>query len=167
MKIPHFERVLRTVAIFEASKGVLGLLVGLGGLKFLKGDVRQTVEAFISHFHLDPNGHFARIFLDLASKVTDTHLWMLASLVTVWVTLRFVEAYGLWRARPWAEWLAALSGSIYIPYELFELSKHVNVWTVGTLTVNVLIVGFMAYGLRYSKEISEEIKHEHDHDHSG
>jgi len=162
VKIPHFERVLRTVAIFELSKGIFVLLAGLGLLSVLKGDVRQTVEAFIGHFHMDPNDRYPRIFLDLASKITDTHLWMIASLVAVYVIIRFVEAYGLWRARPWAEWLAALSGSIYIPYEIFELIKHVNIWTVGTLVVNVAIVAFMVYGLRHSKEIVEEIKHDHE-----
>lgn len=163
MKIPHFGRVLRTVAIFEAFKGVVVLLVGAGLLSILHGNVEKAVETFVTHFHLDPSSRYPRIFLELASKVTDTHLWMLASFVTVYAVLRFLEAYGLWRARPWAEWLAALSGAIYIPFEIIELTKRVNIWTVGTLVINVVIVAFMAYGLRHSKEIQEEIEHEHAH----
>jgi uncharacterized membrane protein (DUF2068 family) len=162
VKIPHFERVLRTVAIFELSKGIIVLLAGLGVLSILKGNVQHTVDALIGHFHLDPNDRYPRIFIELASKITDTHLWMIATFVAVYVVIRFVEAYGLWRARPWAEWLAALSGAIYIPFEIIELTKHVNIWTVGTLVINVVIVGFMAYGLRHSKEIAAEIKHEHE-----
>jgi len=163
VKIPHFGRVLRTVAIFEAFKGMVVLLAGAGLFSILQGNVEEALESFIAHLHLDPTSKYPRIFLELASQITNTHLWMLATFVTVYVILRFLEAYGLWHARPWAEWLAALSGAIYIPLELIELTKHVNVWTVGTLIINVVIVGFMAYGLRHSKEISEEIKHEHDH----
>jgi ATP/maltotriose-dependent transcriptional regulator MalT len=34
------------------------------------------------------------------------------------------EAYGLWRERHWAEWLAAVSATIYIPVEIHEIVKH-------------------------------------------
>ena len=149
MKIPRFSRVLRTVAIFEAFKGIVVLLVGAGLLSILRGDVEKLAETFVAHFHLDPSNN--------------THLWMLAIFVIVYAILRFVEAYGLWRARVWAEWLAALSGAIYIPFEVMELTKHVNIWTIGTLIINVIIVSFMGYGLRHSKEIIDEISHLHDH----
>ena len=36
--------------------------------------------------------------------------------------VRGVEAYGLWHARRWAEWFAALSGGIYVPFEIYELA---------------------------------------------
>ncbi len=163
MKIPRFSRVLRTVAIFEAFKGIVVLLVGAGLLSILRGDVEKLAETFVAHFHLDPSSKYPRIFLELASQINNTHLWMLAIFVIVYAILRFVEAYGLWRARVWAEWLAALSGAIYIPFEVMELTKHVNIWTIGTLIINVIIVSFMGYGLRHSKEIIDEISHLHDH----
>ena len=37
--------------------------------------------------------------------------------------LRFIEAYGLWYIRPWAEWMAIASGSIYIPFEVADLLR--------------------------------------------
>jgi len=162
VKIPRFGRVLRAVAIFEAFKGIVALLVGAGLLSILQGDVENLVETFVNHFHLDPTSRYPRIFLELASQTSNTQLWIWASFVVVYAVVRFVEAYGLWRGRVWAEWLAALSGAIYVPYEILELTRHVNIWTVGTLIVTISIVTFMAYGLRHSKEITEEIKHAHD-----
>ncbi|MCZ7627423.1 MAG: DUF2127 domain-containing protein [Candidatus Methylomirabilis sp.] len=38
-----------------------------------------------------------------------------------YASVRFVEAYGLWLERRWAEWFAAVSGGIYIPFEIYEL----------------------------------------------
>jgi len=61
--------------------------------------------------------------------------------------VRFIEAYGLWYARRWAEWIAALSGGIYVPFELFELYERATWPSLGALVVNSMIVAFMLYRL--------------------
>ncbi|HVY23599.1 MAG TPA: DUF2127 domain-containing protein [Steroidobacteraceae bacterium] len=169
MKISRFGRVLRTVAVIEASKGILVLLLGAGVISMFHGGVENVADGMVQYFHLDPASFFARVFVKLASHITNTHLWFWASLAAAYVTLRFIEAYGLWFARPWAEWLAALSGSIYIPFELIELFTSPRGWqTVIALVVvaiNTAIVLFMVYGLLHSKEISAEIQYEHEHHH--
>ena len=166
MKIPRFGRVLRAVAIFEASKGVLVLLLAAGVISMLHGGVENFADNVVQHFRLDPAGLFARSFVRLADHIANARLWLWASLATAYVSLRFAEAYGLWFARRWAEWLAALSSCIYIPYELIELFTNPlgwqTVYAFAALAITVAIVLFMVYGLRHSKEIIEEIKHEHD-----
>lgn len=62
--------------------------------------------------------------------------------------VRFAEAYGLWFARSWAEWLAALSGALYVPVELFELYKNASWLGVGMLLANLLIVVIMLRSVR-------------------
>ena len=49
------------------------------------------------------------------------------------------------RARAWAEWFAAASGAIYVPFELAELYHRVTWIALGALIVNVAIVGVMFY----------------------
>ena len=67
----------------------------------------------------------------------------------VYAVVRFAEAYGLWFGRRWAEWLAALSGAIYVPVEIYELSRGVSPIKVGALAINILIIMYMAYMLRH------------------
>src|SRR6267154_1325259 len=157
----HFSSVLRSVAIFEATKGALVLLVGGGLFSVLHHrDVELAAEKLVSHFNLNAASRYPKIFLDLAGQMTDGHLWVLAAFAAAYAAIRFVEAYGLWNALPWAEWFAALSGGIYIPFELREVSRHVSWLSVGTLLVNVAIVCFMIYGLRHAEEIRAEQAHE-------
>jgi uncharacterized membrane protein (DUF2068 family) len=59
--------------------------------------------------------------------------------------VRFVEAFGLWRQRRWAEWLSVVSGGIYLPIEVYEIAVHVSWPTVLTLAVNLVIVLYMAH----------------------
>jgi uncharacterized membrane protein (DUF2068 family) len=53
------------------------------------------------------------------------------------------EAYGLWSEKRWAEWLAAISGGIYVPFELYESYSKATWLSLTTLLANVLIVGLM------------------------
>lgn len=156
MRKVRLSSVLRTVAVFEAAKGVLVLVVGFGLFSLLHAGVENIAEKLVMHFHLDAANRYPRIFLNLAAQMTDARLWVLAAFAAIYAAARFIEAYGLWRARPWAEWFAALSGGIYIPFEIRELSLHVNWFTVGTLLVNIGIVSFMVYGIRHQPEIAAE-----------
>jgi len=63
--------------------------------------------------------------------------------VLVYALVRFAESYGLWLERRWAEWLAALSGGIYVPVEVYELARHVTWIRLGALLVNLAVVAYM------------------------
>ena len=144
--MPSFSTV-RAVALFEAAKGTLVLLTGFGALSLIHHDAQRVAEQLVGHLHLNPAKHYPRIFFDTAAHLTDARLWMLATLATTYGLVRFVEAYGLWHGRRWAEWFAAVSGGIYIPFELYELFQGINWLSLGALVANVLIVGLMVNAL--------------------
>jgi uncharacterized membrane protein (DUF2068 family) len=134
---------LRTIAGYEAAKGAIVLLAGLGLLGLIHRDVQEAGEELVRHFHLSPSARYPRIFLELTAKVTDGWLWALALGSVLYSSLRFAEAYGLWRGKAWAEWLAAISGAIYVPFEVVELLKKVTPLRMASLTVNLIVVGYM------------------------
>jgi uncharacterized membrane protein (DUF2068 family) len=138
---------LRTVALLEAAKGAVVLLVGFGLLSLAHHDVQEFAERLVAHTHLNPAARYPHIFINAAAQLTDSRLWLLAAAAGGYSFVRFIEAYGLWFGRRWAEWFAALSGAVYIPFELLELGKQVSTLSVGALTLNLVIVGFMAYTL--------------------
>jgi uncharacterized membrane protein (DUF2068 family) len=148
----RFSNALRTVALIEATKGALVLLAGFGLLSLIHHDVQRFAERLIAHFHLNPAAHYPRIFVQVATQLTDARLLLIAAGASVYSLVRFIEAYGLWYGRRWAEWFAALSGGIYIPFELFELYQRVTWLHVATLALNAMIVAIMLYGVFRSKE---------------
>ena len=137
----------RVVAVFEATKGVLVLLVGFGLLSVVDQDVQTVAEELVRTLHLNPAKHLPRIFLDAAERVGDTRLWLLAAFALAYAVLRLAEAYGLWFHRRWAEWFAVASGSLYVPLEIYAISQRASWVRVGTLVVNIAIVAFMAFTL--------------------
>lgn len=139
---------VRAVALVEAAKATLVLLAGFGLLGLIHHDVHALAEQIIEHFHLNPARRYPRIFIDAASTLTDSRLWLLAGLAFLYASCRSVEAYGLWRERAWAEWFALLSGAIYFPVELYELSRGFTWLKLIALLTNIGIVAYMGYALR-------------------
>ncbi len=136
---------LRTVAIFEATKGVLVLIIGIALLTLIHRDAQNVAETIVRYSHLNPDRRFLRRFVEFAGTVSDARLWLMAGIALVYSTIRFTEAYGLWRARAWAEWFAIISGSVYVPIEIYELARHPSLFKVGVLLFNVAIVAYMIY----------------------
>ncbi|MEO8156879.1 MAG: DUF2127 domain-containing protein [Betaproteobacteria bacterium] len=142
---------LRAVAVYEAAKGTLVLVAGFGLLSLVHQDVQYFAGQLVAHLHLNPAKGYPRIFLDAAASVTNARLWMLAGFALVYAAVRWIEAYGLWLGRRWAEWFAAASGAIYVPAELYELAQGLNWMKMLLLTVNVCIVAYMIHVLSQSK----------------
>lgn len=143
---------VRVVAVFEAAKGALVLLAGFGLVEFIHRGAQHVAEEFVRHSHLNPASGYPRIFLRLVENTSDRELWLLAGLAAAYTSARFIEAYGLWRCRRWAEWFAVASGGIYIPIEIYELWSRVSWIKVCVLLVNVGIVAYMSYALWQSKQ---------------
>lgn len=140
-------RALRAVAVMEAVKGLIVLAAGFGALALVHHDVRHVAESLVTRLHIDPERHYAGVFLALASRVTDMRLWGLAVLALAYSVLRGVEACGLWLNRRWAAWLGALGGAIYVPVEIYELWHKPGPVKAATLAFNVAVVAYLVWTL--------------------
>ena len=136
---------LRTVASFEFAKGLAVLLLAFGLISLIHRDPWDVVEGTLEFLHIDPYRHFAQALLEAADRITDTNLLSAAGIALIYSALRFVEAYGLWNACPWAEWLAFASGAIYLPFEVIELMATPSLLHVSILVVNLAVVLYMLY----------------------
>lgn len=138
-------RVLQTVATIEFLKGVFVTLMGICALLLVHKDAWLYAESLLEVFHISTDRRIAQMFLDFADNVTDAKLWAAAWLAFAYSTLRFVEGYGLWRCRTWAEWVAAISGTLLLPLEVRELFRRVTLLRCGVLIINVAVVLYMVY----------------------
>src|SRR5262249_12235081 len=61
------------------------------------------------------------VIIRAASHLNDRTLVLLAWAGVAYAGVRFIEAFGLWHRRKWAEWFALLSTAMYLPWELLEV----------------------------------------------
>lgn len=141
-------RALRAVALFECVKGIFVLAMGICAMLLVRKDVWLVAESLLALLHINTDRHFAQVFLDFADQVTDAHLWAAAQIAFAYSALRFTEGYGLWNERPWAEWLAAISGTLLLPLEIRELLRGITLLRVSLFVGNLVIVLWMFYLIR-------------------
>jgi uncharacterized membrane protein (DUF2068 family) len=142
------KQALRAVALFEFVKGSFVLVMGLCALMLVRKDVWLIAESLLALLHINTDRHFAQVFLDFADRVTDAHLWAAAQVAFAYSLLRFTEAYGLWRERAWAEWLALVSGTLLVPLEVRELIRGVTLLRLSVFLGNLAIIAWMLYLIR-------------------
>lgn len=144
---PHVNqrRVLRAVAGLEFSKGVFVVLMGVCALALVHKDTWLIAESLLSLLHISPDRRSAQMFLDFADSITDARLWAAARIAFAYAALRFTEAYGLWKERTWAEWVAFVSGTLLLPLEIRELFRGITFWRCALLIGNLAIIFYMLY----------------------
>ncbi|MBV9609484.1 MAG: DUF2127 domain-containing protein [Acidobacteria bacterium] len=143
MKHRPEELGLRTVAVIEATKGVFVLALGLGLFSLIHKDLDDIADRLTDMLHVNPDGRLSNLFFKAADKLTDKALLVIAIGAMVYSAVRFVEAYGLWHEREWAEWFALLSGCLYLPWEMLSIVRHPHPFKWIVLAINLVVVLYM------------------------
>ena len=137
--------MLRAVASFEIAKGIFVVLMGFCALALLHQDAWVIAETLLALLHVNTDSRSAQVFLDFADSITDARLWAAARIAFAYAALRFIEGYGLWKGRSWAEWVALVSGMLLLPLEVRELLRGVTVVRCCLFLGNVAVVLYMLY----------------------
>lgn len=153
---PAAEKGIRAIAIYEAVKGLIGLGAGFGLLALINRDITDFAEDLIGFLHLNSEGRLANRIVETVIKLNPANIKIFFAIALVYATKQFVEAYGLWRLRAWAEWVAILSGVIYIPIEIYELIHKPTFTRAAILILNVAIVVYL-YSFRKGQKHEKEI----------
>lgn len=73
---------------------------------------------------------------------------VIAVYAAVYAAVNGIEAFGLWRARRWAEYLTLLEAAVLLPVEIHELFIRVSPLKVVTLVLNLAVVIYLLFAHR-------------------
>jgi uncharacterized membrane protein (DUF2068 family) len=138
---------LQAIAVFEAAKGLAALAGLIGVLDLLHRDVRAVVLTLIGRFGLDPQNHYPSLLLHYADLLPKADVHLLVMLALAYITLRWIEATGLWLGKVWGEYLGALSGGLYIPFELIHWVHEPSLMNACIVALNGVIVAYLVHVL--------------------
>ena len=94
-----------------------------------------------------------------------------AGALALYAVIELIEATGLWLAKRWGEYFAAVATGLFLPIEIYELTEHVTKFKIATLVLNIFAVLYLLwtkrlFGIRgggpaYAAELtSESLLHE-------
>jgi uncharacterized membrane protein (DUF2068 family) len=95
--------------------------------------------------------------------LSKTELYLIGSAVALYTAILALEAFGLWFARRWAEYLTLIETGVLVPFEVYELTTRVSPLKILTLVINLAIVLYLLiskrlFGLRGGGPAEEAIK---------
>jgi uncharacterized membrane protein (DUF2068 family) len=133
---------IKVVAIYEVVKGV-GALLGALALWLWHQDLQRwlatATESWQQNF-----GQLLGAQVDSTVRIAQqaSKNWPLfLLLIGVYVSLRFIEAYGLWQDKTWAYWFSVVGYGIFIPIELYYLIVSPFDWfKLVIFVLNIIIV---------------------------
>ncbi|WP_227431113.1 DUF2127 domain-containing protein [Psychrobacter sp. I-STPA6b] len=133
---------IKMVAIYELLKGV-GALFGAVALWLWHQNINSWLMSLSNTWHY----YFGQLLLNQVNEVI--HLaenasrhWLAGVVLIVgYASIRFLEAYGLWKDKIWAYWFSVLGYGLFIPIELYYLITGVFDWfKLAIFVLNVVIV---------------------------
>jgi uncharacterized membrane protein (DUF2068 family) len=83
--------------------------------------------------------------LERVSHLSVHSLRVIAVFAIIYATVSAIEAVGLWRERRWAEYLTALSTTLFLPIELRELAERVTLVRISALIINLAILVYLVW----------------------
>jgi uncharacterized membrane protein (DUF2068 family) len=136
------------IAIFKLFKALTLLAVGIGALKLMHRDVAAQVELWAELFRIDPHNHYIHWMLEKLPILDARRLKELSAGTFFYSALYLTEGIGLALRKRWAEYFTIVSTSLFIPLEIYELAKRVNLAKGIVLLVNAGIVVYLVMELR-------------------
>ena len=135
---------LRTIALVEAAKGILAWAAGCGLLSLRHTDLHAATDAFLLRHGIDPERPYTRLAIESVARATHSHPHEIISFALVYGAIRLAEAYGLWRAKHWAEWFAVVSAGLYLPLELQHFAHRPGLLSGGIIILNLTLIFYLA-----------------------
>jgi uncharacterized membrane protein (DUF2068 family) len=154
------------------------LLVGLGAYAVWKFSNSQHAVQLLFERNLTifrPVAHHYGYDLDNSSVVQTirkfftykrSDLDVAALALAAYAVIELLEAVGLWLAKRWGEYFAAVATALFLPAEVYELTDHATKFKIATLVLNVLAVLYLLaakrlFGIRgggkaYAAELTSE-----------
>ena len=142
------ERFIRFVVFAAAAYGVWRF-------KYDRGHIQQAFNhdlPAIRELYTDLGFNFDHSkligLIQHSFTLTGRTLTYLAIGLVIYSLIELVEGVGLWLGQRWGEYFAMVATSIFLPYEIYDLTVKVTWLRVGALVVNLLLVVYLVWSKR-------------------
>jgi uncharacterized membrane protein (DUF2068 family) len=165
--------ILRILAV---ERWIRALLLGILAAAVITFESTQTsVQAWFEreiprfkplaasfNYNLDKSPTINRLRSLLHSQHGTLHL--VEAFLIGYALLELAEGIGLWSLKRWGEYIAAVGTSIFLPLEIYELTKDVTYLKVIAFAINIALVVYLVwrkrlFGVRGGRAAFERERH--------
>ena len=160
LRVFAVERFIRFVVFAAAAYGVWRFKYDRGHIQQAFNHDLPAIRELYQDLGFDFD-HSKLIGLIQHSFTLDARtLTYLAIGLVLYALIELTEGVGLWLGQRWGEYFAMVATSVFLPYEVYDLTVKVTWLRVGALVINLLLVGYLVwtkrlFGVRGGKQAYE------------
>jgi uncharacterized membrane protein (DUF2068 family) len=148
LRVFAVERVLRFLVLGAAAYGVWQFRYDRAGIQRAFNNDLPAIRALYRDLGFNVNHSKLLGFIQDSFTLTSRALTYLAIGLALYALIELVEAIGLWLGQRWGEYFAMAATSLFLPYEVYDLTVKVTWLRVGALLVNLLLVIYLVWSKR-------------------
>src|SRR5215472_5337171 len=160
LRIFAVERFLRALLFAGLAIGVWRFSASRLSIKEAYDRELPAVRTLLRQLGFDVNHNKLLGLIQHAFTLNSHTLLLLALGAAAYAVLEIVEGVGLWMLKRWGEYFAMVATSLFLPYEIYDLTAKVTVLRLLAFLVNLALVVYLVvtkrlFGVRGGKKAYE------------
>lgn len=166
--------ILRLLAVERWVRGAILLLLAAAvfKLKSTQASIKEYVDRdlkslkpFFNQIHFNVSDSATVKSIEKVLNAKSSTLNLIAFGILVYALLQVAEGIGLWVLKRWGEYVAVVGTTIFIPFEIYELTDKISWLKIVVLLINVAAVLYLLlskrlFGIRGGHAAYEASLHE-------
>jgi uncharacterized membrane protein (DUF2068 family) len=148
LRVFAVERFLRFLVIGAAAYGVWRFKSDQAGIERAYNNDLPAIRALYRDLGFDVNHSRLLGLIQHSFMLTPRTLTYLAIGLAVYALIELVESVGLWLGERWGEYFAMVATSIFLPYEVYDLTVKITWLRVAAFVINLLLVIYLVWTRR-------------------
>ena len=148
LRVFAVERFLRFLIVGGAAYGAWRFTYDRAGIQRAYDHALPAIRALYTDLGFNVSHSKLLGLVHHAFALSPRLLTLLAAGLAVYALIELAEAVGLWLGQRWGEYLAAAATSIFLPYEIYDLTGKITWLRIAALVINLLLVTYLVWTRR-------------------
>jgi len=148
LRVFAVERFLRFLVFAIAAYGVWRFKSDQANIERAYNNDLPAIRALYRDLGFDVNHSRLLGLIQHSFMLTPRTLTYLAIGLAAYAVIELVESIGLWLGKRWGEYFAMVATSIFLPYEVYDLTVKVTWLRVAAFAINLLLVIYLVWTKR-------------------
>jgi len=148
LRVFAVERFLRFLVFGGAAYGVWRFKYDRAGIQQAYNNALPAIRDLYRDLGFDVNHSKLLGLIQHAFTLNSRVLTYLAIGLAVYALIELVECVGLWLGKRWGEYFAMVATSIFLPYEIYDLTLKITWLRLTAFVINLLLVIYLVWTKR-------------------
>jgi uncharacterized membrane protein (DUF2068 family) len=142
---PDRNRWLIAIGVLKLLKAVLFVSMGFGVIRLVHRDIADVLLRATLALRFDPENRFVNVLLEKSAMLSPHRLKEISLALFLYAALDVIEGTGLVLEKGWAEYFTLILTGSFLPWEFYEIIRHVTMFKIVLTVLNLLVFIYLAY----------------------